>query len=110
MDALDLVIVALAVSAAVGGYRLGFLARVVSWIGLAVGIVIAARALPTVVNSFQGSDPAGKLLIAALVLLGGAFLGQAIGLLIGMKIHRFIPLGPLRAVDNAIGEAVGLLG
>jgi hypothetical protein len=110
MDALDLIIVALAVSAAIGGYRLGFLARVVSWIGLAVGIVIAARALPTIVNSFQGSDPTGKLLVAALVLLGGAFLGQAIGLLIGMKIHHFIPLGPLRAVDDAIGAGVGLLG
>ena len=44
------------------------------------------------------------------MLLGGAFLGQAIGLLIGMKIHHFIPLGPLRAVDDAIGAAVGLLG
>lgn len=110
MDLLDAVIVVLAVSAAVGGYRLGFLARVASWIGLAVGLVIAARVLPTVIGSFQNSDPTGKLLVATLVLLGGGFLGQAVGLLVGTRIHRFIPFGPLRSVDDGIGAAVGLAG
>ena len=110
MNALDLVIVVLAVSAAIGGFRLGFLARVVSWIGLAVGLVVAARILPSVIASFRSSNPTGKLLVAALVLLGGAFLGQALGLLVGTRIHRFIPLGPLRAVDNAVGAVVGLVG
>ena len=110
MDVLDLVILVLAVSAAVGGYRLGFLARVVSWIGLALGLVVAARLLPTVIGSFRSSDPTGKLLVATLVLLGGGFLGQALGLLLGTHIHRFIPFGPLRAVDSGIGAVVGLVG
>ncbi|GAC1517728.1 MAG: MarP family serine protease [Acidimicrobiales bacterium] len=110
MDALDLVIIVLAASAALGGFRLGFLARVVSWIGLAVGLVVAARLLPTIIDSFRSSDPTGKLLVATLVLLGGGFLGQAIGLLVGTRIHRFIPFGPLRAVDSGIGAVVGLAG
>ena len=110
MNLLDLVIIMLALSAAVGGYRLGFLARVMSWIGLAVGLVIGARLLPTIIGAFRDATPTAKLLVAAMVLLGGAFLGQAAGLVVGTRIHRFIPLGPLRAVDNAVGAAVGLIG
>ncbi len=109
-DLLDLIICAVALSAAVGGFRLGFLARVVSWIGLALGVVVGAKLLPPVINSFRDTDPAGKLLVAALVVLGAAFVGQAIGLVIGARAHRFIPIGPLRTVDDAVGAAVGLLG
>ena len=109
-DLLDVVIAVIAASAAVGGFRLGFLARAVSWVGLAAGLVIAARLLPTVINAFRNSDPTGKLLVATLVLLGGAFIGQAIGLLIGARAHGVLPFGPLRTVDDAVGAAVGLLG
>jgi S1-C subfamily serine protease len=77
---------------------------------LALGLIVAARFLPTVINAFRNADPVGKLLVAALVLLGGAFLGQALGLMVGAKAHRFIPVGPLRTVDDAVGAAVGLLG
>ena len=107
-DLLDAVIAVVALSAAVGGFRLGFLARVVSWIGLAAGLVIAARLLPTVINIFRNSNPTGKLLVAALVLRGGAFIGQAIGLLVGARAHGVIPFGPLRTFDDAVGAAVTL--
>lgn len=110
MDLFDLVIAGIALSAALGGFRLGFFARVVSWVGLAAGLVIGARVLPSVVASFRGVDPTGKLLVATLVLLGGAFLGQAVGLVAGSRIHGFIPIGPLRMADDAVGAAVGVLG
>ena len=110
MDFLDLIIIGVAVSAAVGGFRLGFLARAVSWLGLAAGLVIAARLLPSIINAFQNADPTGKLLVAALVLLGGSFLGQAVGLLLGARIHGVVPLGPLRRIDDGVGAAFGLLG
>jgi hypothetical protein len=45
VDVLDLIVVATALSAAVGGWRLGLLARATSWIGLAAGLVLAAGAL-----------------------------------------------------------------
>ena len=60
MDLLDLVIILFAASAVVGGYRLGFLARVASWIGLAVGLALAAHFLPDVVDALRGSSPATK--------------------------------------------------
>lgn len=110
MNLLDAIIVIAAVAAAVGGFRLGFLARVASWIGLALGLYVAARFLPRIVNSVSAADPTGRLLIAALVLIGGAFLGQAVGLLAGGRLHRALPLGPLRDVDKGIGAGVGTLG
>jgi S1-C subfamily serine protease len=106
----DLVIVVLAVLAAVGGYRLGFLARVVSWIGLGLGLYVAARFLPAVLDALDFSQPDQRLLTAALVLIGGAFVGQALGLIVGGRLHGVLPLGPVRTVDRVVGAAVGGLG
>jgi S1-C subfamily serine protease len=109
-DLLDVIIAVIAVSAAVGGFRLGFLARALSWIGLGAGLVIGARLLPTVIDALRDANPTGKLLVAALVLLGGAFIGQALGLVVGSRVHRFIPVGPARSIDDVVGAAIGLLG
>jgi S1-C subfamily serine protease len=110
VDLLDFIIVAVMATAVGGGYRLGFLARVISWLGLAAGLVIGARLLPVVVDHVQGADPTSRFLIATMVLLGGAFLGQAVGLVAGARLHTFIPIGPIRVADRVVGGAVGLLG
>ncbi len=110
MNILDLVIALAAAAAAAGGWRLGFLARVVSWIGLTLGLVLAARFLPAAVRAFDGPDPTSKLMIAGVVLLGGAFVGQGAGLLLGSSLRRFVPIGPVRIVDSAVGSVVGTLG
>ena len=110
MNTLDLVILAAMGAAAVGGYRIGFLARVASWVGLALGIFVAVRLLPTVLRTFKSPDPANKLLIAAVVLIGGAFAGQALGLVLGSMMGRFIPTGPMLGADRAVGAVVGALG
>lgn len=110
MNLLDLVILLSAAAAAAGGWRLGFLARVVSWVGLALGLFVAARFLPAAVRTFDGPDPTTKLLIAGGVLLGGAFVGQGLGLLVGSSLRRFVPLGPVQVADSAVGALVGSLG
>jgi S1-C subfamily serine protease len=110
VNLLDLVIVVALGSAALGGYRLGFVARAASWVGLGLGIYLAVRFLPTIVRAFNDQDPSSKLLVALLVLVGGAFAGQALGLLAGSALRRFVPLGPVRALDSAVGAVVGMLG
>lgn len=110
MNLFDLVIVLAAVAAAVGGYRLGFLARALSWVGLAVGLYVGARLLPRVIVALNLSSSADRLLVAAVVLIGCGFLGQILGLVIGSKAHAVLPLGPLRAADRGIGAAVGAVG
>jgi S1-C subfamily serine protease len=110
VNTLDLLIVVFVVSAVVGGYRLGFLARALSWLGMALGLFLAARLLPTVIDRVQGADPTGRLLVATLVLLGGAFLGQAVGMVLGGRLHTFIPIGPIRSADRLVGAGLGLVG
>jgi S1-C subfamily serine protease len=110
MDLLDLLIIAFAVFAVLGGYRLGFLARATSWAGLALGLILAAHFLPDIVDSLRDSAPNDRLLIVAATFIGAAFVGQALGLLVGAAIHRRLPLGPLRQVDRVIGAIAGLVG
>jgi S1-C subfamily serine protease len=110
VDALDLIILAGAVFAAVGGYRLGFLGRVVSWLGLAVGFYVAVLVLPAVLRSLHNSTATTLLVVAVVILVGGAMIGQALGLLAGTQLHRALPLGPLRLADRVVGAAVGAVG
>lgn len=107
---LDLLIIVFALLAAVGGYRMGFVARATSWIGLAIGLAVAARFVPNIVDAVHFDQASSRLLVAAAVLVGGAFLGQALGLVVGSQIHRVIPIGPLRLADRCVGAVVGFLG
>ena len=95
--------------AGVGGYRLGFLARALSWAGMALGIVLATRFLPAILERFESGAPTGTLMIAIGILLGGAFLGQALGLVIGSHAHLALPIGG-RPLDRTAGAVSGVLG
>ncbi len=110
MNTLDLLILAVLVAAGVGGYRLGFMARATSWLGMGIGLFLAARFLPTLVDALAGSDQLQLLLTAAGVLIGGAFIGQALGILVGSRLHLALPRGWARSVDRAGGAAAGVLG
>jgi S1-C subfamily serine protease len=109
LNVLDLVLAALVVSAAVGGYRLGFVARALSWAGMGIGLMVTARFLPDIIDAFNGPDPTGRLLVAIGVLLGGAFVGQALGLLVGSKLHLVLPPGS-RPLDRGAGAIAGAFG
>jgi S1-C subfamily serine protease len=106
----DVVVLGATGLAALGGWRLGFLARVASWIGLALGIYVAARFLPAIVRAAAMSDASSRLLLAAIVLLGGAFVGQAVGQLAGIQLHRVLPVGGVRTFDRGAGAAIGAVG
>jgi S1-C subfamily serine protease len=110
VNLLDLVVLGAVASAAVGGYRLGFLARATSWVGMAAGLFVAARFLPNVIDAIQPGDARARLLFAVAILLGGAFLGQAVGLIAGAQLHRVLPFGPIRMLDRAVGSVLGVIG
>src|SRR5262249_15468526 len=86
--------------ARLGGWRLGFLARVFSWFGLALGVYLASQLLPAALRAISSSDAAYRAAVAVLILLGGAFAGQALGLMAGLRIHRVLPIGPIRLIDR----------
>ncbi|HEX4867594.1 MAG TPA: MarP family serine protease [Acidimicrobiales bacterium] len=103
-------ITASAVGAAVGGYRLGLLARVTSWIGMGVGFVIGARVLPPILRAVEDGSDQQLLFVTLGVLLGCAFIGQALGLWIGGRMHVALPGASVRSADRAAGAGAGVVG
>jgi S1-C subfamily serine protease len=110
MNALDALLILMIVIAVVGGYRLGFLARATSWIGLVIGLLGASYFLPDIVDALQDYEPSNRFLIASGIFLGCAFLGQAIGLVLGANLHHALPPGRLRTMDRGAGAAAGMAG
>ncbi len=110
MDILDLLVLLAAVGAGVGGYRLGFLTRAASWVGLALGLYLAARFLPRLLDAINFSNAASRLLVTVGLLLVGAVVGQVVGLLAGARLHEILPPGPARQVDRGVGAAAGVVG
>lgn len=111
MNLFDVFVLLVALAAAAGGYRLGFLARALSWVGLAVGLYLTTRFLPDLLElvPLPAEDPTGRLVVAIGILLIGAFLGQGIGLLVGTKAHFAIPAAG-RPLDRAGGAVAGAFG
>ena len=110
MNGFDYGIIALAVLAAFGGWRMGFLARVFSWVGMGAGLYLAVRFLPDVVNFFNLSGSVARVALAVAVLLAGAFIGQGLGLMVGSRLHAVLPFGGIRTLDRAVGSLLGVVG
>lgn len=108
-DLLDLVVVALAIAAAIGGYRLGFLGRLASWLGLGLGFYVAVRLLPSVMLHLSSSSTGVQLGVAVLLLIGGAMIGQVFGLVVGARLHGALPPGGVREADRALGAGLGIV-
>jgi S1-C subfamily serine protease len=106
----DIVLVLVAVSAAVGGYRLGFVARATSWIGFSLGVVAGALVLPLVLPEVQDASEPTVALVTIGLLVGMALIGNALGLVLGSRIHAELPAGALRRTDQVAGGAFGVVG
>ncbi len=111
MNILDLLILAGIVFAAVCGYRLGFVARALSWAGLAAALVVAIRLIPDLMTALAGATPRGRLLAVVAFVIGLGLLGQALGLAVGALAHaRLSSMNAVQRGDRVAGAAVGALG
>ena len=110
MNALDLVVLVLAVGAGLGGWRLGFAARVLAWAGVVVGLAIGVSYVPRIVTAFGGTRAENRASVAVLFLFLVATLGQTLGLILGAVLHRVTANRPLPRWDRAAGAAVGTFG
>ena len=111
LNVFDLLVIAAVVSAVVGGYRMGFLARMLSWVGLAAGVYAAARLAPVVLDRYQGGGPETRLLVALGLFLVLSTAGASVGAIAGHSLRQLIPPGTgLRTADRAAGGVVGGLG
>jgi S1-C subfamily serine protease len=111
MNLLDVAILAAAIGAGYGGWRLGFIARLFAWAGVALGLVIGVHFVPRIVTAFGGTNSDDRVTVALLFLVLVATIGQAIGLGIGIFVHRSFPVRqPLPGWDRAAGAALGVTG
>ncbi|HEX5586140.1 MAG TPA: MarP family serine protease [Acidimicrobiia bacterium] len=112
MNFLDLVVVLAAVAAGMLGYRLGFVRRGFSWVGLAAGTVLAVALVDDVADALRASPPRTRLLasLAFVVLL--ATIGQGIGFAIGSALHQRLGRAGagVRQGDRVAGAALGVFG
>jgi trypsin-like peptidase/colicin V production protein len=111
MNALDAVIIVAALAAGIGGWRFGFVARLLAWAGVALGLMIGIRFVPGVVTAFGGTAADDRVTVALLFLVLVATLGQGIGLAVGALVHRVRPeVRGLPGWDRAAGAALGVVG
>jgi S1-C subfamily serine protease len=107
---LDLLVIVFAVSAAIGGYRLGFIARAVSWFGLIVGATVGALVLPEILPRMRGASDVTIVMIEVGALVGTALIGNALGLTLGSRLHVELPAGTPRRADQVAGGVLGVVG
>jgi S1-C subfamily serine protease len=111
VNLLDLVVLAAMVAAGYFGYRLGFVARVVSWAGLAVGVVLAVAFVDDVMSAVSSQPSQTRLFMALVFFLLLATAGQAAGYAVGFALRRRLPAGQaVRTSDRVGGAVVGVLG
>jgi S1-C subfamily serine protease len=109
---LDLVVVAVAVGAGWIGYRMGFVQRATSWVGLAIGIVVGVLLVPDVADALRGSPPRTRLLASLAFVVVVAGVAQAVGAAIGGSLSTRLGRGngALRQGDRVAGGALGVVG
>jgi S1-C subfamily serine protease len=108
VNPLDVAIVVLLVAATLGGYQLGFAARLFAWAGVAIGLFIGSLFVARVVTAFGGDQPDGRVTVAALFLLMTASAGQGLGLTISRLVPRVAR--PRAIYDRFAGAVLGGAG
>lgn len=110
MNVLDGILVASMALGAWTGFRLGFAARAVSWLGLAVGLMAATVSVPYVLSTFaDGTTASSRLLIGALTLLATVTFVSVVADTIGLRIRHAVRRTALGPVDRIAGTVAGAL-
>jgi S1-C subfamily serine protease len=107
VNLLDILIVLAVVAGMVGGYRRGFWLGLAQYAGALAGIVLGARFAPDVVDWFGIIDPAGRQVVALLVIVVASSIGGSIGFwLVGPVRRRLLGVRVLGTLDSLAGAAL----
>ncbi|MFJ4922416.1 MarP family serine protease [Streptomyces sp. NPDC088725] len=111
MNVLDILLLLAAVWFAVVGYRQGFVVGILSVIGFLGGGLVAVYLLPVVWNQLtqDANVSATAAVVAVVIVIVCASVGQAFTTHLGNKLRRFITWSPARAVDATGGALVNVV-
>jgi S1-C subfamily serine protease len=101
---LDVVVLSVVAVTAIGGFRRGLVAGVLSLGGLVAGAVVGAKLAPGLVGGEEARFVPLVTLVGAAM---GAALGQFVGVLLGRAARGAIVIGPIRPLDSAGGGVLG---
>ena len=107
-DLLDLVLVGLAAAFAVSGYRQGFIVGVLSFVGFVGGAVLGAEFGPVISKAIVGGQTQ-QAVIAVVLLVSFAILGQFIASSIGAAVRQSVTSPSSTTLDSIGGSVVSIL-
>jgi S1-C subfamily serine protease len=108
MNLLDIALAAALVGAAVGGVRVGLLARIASWVGLAVGVVLSTWTVPFAVRLVDGATPQTRLLVGIGALAVTISIASALFSGLGARARARVAETALSGVDRAAGAVAAV--
>jgi S1-C subfamily serine protease len=106
VNVLDVLLIIAALGFAVSGYRQGFVVGVLSVVGFIGGGLIAVQFLPLLLKHL--SPGAVSSIVAVVVVIVCASIGQAITTHWGWRLRRLVVRGPIRPLDGLGGAVVNV--
>ena len=110
MNGFDIAIGVSLLGAFVGGYRTGLVARIASWAGAILGLLVMGSNLRAVLRAIGRDESTHNPAEIAALLIAGAAAGKLVGVVLGRWLQRRLPTHPLRSVNRLAGGALGLAG
>jgi S1-C subfamily serine protease len=104
---IDLIVLALAIGFAISGYRQGFVIAALSFVGFVGGAALGIQlASPIATRVSHGQ---GQVVVAVVVVLVLALIGQIAAVRIGSEIRQRITWRSARTVDSVLGTVVSVI-
>ncbi len=104
---IDLIVLALAIGFAISGYRQGFVIAALSFVGFVGGAALGIQlASPIATRVSHGQ---GQVVVAVVVVLVIALIGQVAAVRIGSEIRQRITWRSARTVDSVLGTVVSVI-
>ncbi len=107
MDLLDVVLVVAVLAAVVAGYRRGLTMGGLAALGFLAGLAGGAALAGTVPPHLHGLAPTWRTVVAVALLLGGGFIGNAVGAAVGIRLRRTALRTRLGRLDSWLGAGFG---
>ena len=104
---LDIAVVAVALIAAISGWRSGALGSLMSFVGVILGAIAGVMLAPHVISHVD--SPRGKLFAALFLILALVVIGEVAGVVLGRAVRGSIRSSPVRFVDSMIGVGLQLV-